>query len=138
MSNSGAELGADLVDLKIISMVDLPALEYTYTVLNNAIVTSADDPGAFQVSSGTGMSQTYGPWTSVRDELLNVFSTTASNVRVAGMTLNHIITMYAESDAEAARALNGAWENGPPTNKLESAEKSAHSGQIPPILGEEG
>jgi hypothetical protein len=131
MSLHGHQLAADLSQLRIIGTIDLPALGYTYSRVNNAIAgTAVIDVDAFgQPGGGGGMSQAYPAWTALRDDLQNHFGQAAADMHAAATVMLHIVDAYIAADTLARDSLAAAWQDGgPPDGALDSNEK------VPPPL----
>ena len=121
MSLKGSQLAADLSQLKLIGVVDLPTLAYIYAEMNNVVADTANDADAFAQPSS--VSNQVGPiWTAVRDRLQNILGNTATALDDAGRAVLHIVDAYAATDAEAAQALDKIWIDGPPEAMLVPAE----------------
>ncbi|BCY13193.1 hypothetical protein [Actinoplanes sp. L3-i22] len=114
MTETGWRLAADLSELRMVGQVDLPALSYTYSALNNMIDdTAGADAAAFSWSAG-GWSQAYEPWAELRNSFQELLGKTSENMDIAGGAVLRIVDHYAAADDEAAAALRSAWQNGPP------------------------
>jgi hypothetical protein len=123
MASSGHELGADLIQIKMIGTVDLPALGHTYTTIGSAIASTASDSGAFARQGGPNLIA--GPWTALRDQLLGIFAGTADNLQATSAVMIHIVEAYAATDSAAANTVAGAWRDGQPSpDQLLPSEKA--------------
>jgi len=116
MAQSGWRFAADLSELQTVGAIDLPAMAYTFATLNNAIDRTATyDVAAFTLEGAGGFDQVYPAWSQLRDSLQNIFGRTSANIQTAAEVVTGIVQAYAETDTEAARALQSAWHNGPPS-----------------------
>ncbi len=114
MSETGWRLAAELSDLRMIGQVDLPAISYTYSALNNMVDdTAGNDAAAFSWSAG-GWSQAYGPWAELRNAYQEILGKMSENMDLAGGAVLRIVDRYAATDDEAAASLRSAWANTTP------------------------
>jgi hypothetical protein len=114
MPETGWRLAADLSELRMVGQVDLPALSYTYSALNNMIDdTAGNDAAAFSYSAG-GWSQAYEPWNRLRNSFQELLGQMSENMDLAAGAVLRIVDHYVAADDEAATALRAAWKDGPP------------------------
>jgi hypothetical protein len=121
MAQTGWQLAADLSDLKVIGVVDLPMLAYTYAAANQSVhATSDTDPDAFARPGGGGWDDVYATWTGLRNQLQDAFGNTANILEDLGATMVHVVDAYTATDTQAATSLASQWKDGPPgLNSLE-------------------
>jgi hypothetical protein len=121
MALEGWQFAAELSQLRVVGRVDLPALGYTYTAMNQAVDGTRSQEQAAFAAPGGSTSVAYGIWSSVRDDLQNILGQTANAMHAAGVTIEHIVDAYATADTSAAASLKTAWDNGQ-TPDLTAAE----------------
>lgn len=101
MAPSGWEFAVDLRDLVVIGQNDVPAMAYTYAVLNILVdQTRPSDNDMFGWSTG-GMSQIYEPWSELRSQLQNILGQMSVNLDETASAVLRIEQLYAATDNEA-------------------------------------
>ena len=112
---TGANLGADLVQLRAMAVLDLPNLAEIYLGLNKDLAdTHHGDHDAFACgpTSPGGMSPVYRHWAELRDTAQRIFGQTKNNLEETGWTVDYVVEKYEETDHEAAKKFRDIWPDG--------------------------
>jgi len=125
MGATGEELGVDLYDLSTVSDDLLPQLAAAFgdAASDLGAVTREGATAAFTWPSrpeGGGTGPVFGPWFSVRDQLLGYLNTTMTNVNGTATALHMAVSDYASTDHAAAQELQQLQaQNAPPAAPLD-------------------
>jgi hypothetical protein len=129
----GWQFAAELSHLRVVGRVDLPALSSTYASMNQAVNgTAGAEAAAFQAPGGATASSQAG-WSALRDDLQNVFGSTANSLLDAGVVIEHIVDAYIATDEAARTSLESAWANGK-TPDLQAVEEQFSRSAPPPVV----
>jgi hypothetical protein len=104
MPDVGKNLGVDIYELWLAGTARLPAVAALYDEARRNVATTDDNaltaltiPSALLGNHG----EVLGPWTTLRNELLQILSDTATNLTLVGDALVMAAKAYADTDHRA-------------------------------------